>query len=66
LAILDEAPAQADASEGDRDSVDAILRAGGLLEVPEEIDAALEPLSEGALDQLWREYRPAPPVTDHR
>jgi hypothetical protein len=53
LTILDEAPSQADTSEGDEDGVDAILRAGGLLDVPQEIDASLEPLSEDALDQLW-------------
>lgn len=55
LTILEEAPAPADINPQTDDdaALDALLLAAGLQEVPEDIPADLEPLSEEALDALW-------------
>jgi hypothetical protein len=53
LTILEEAPADASRVIDDDAAIDALLVAAGLQEVPEDIPADLEPLSEEALDALW-------------
>jgi hypothetical protein len=63
LTILDEAPATGSAVGGDDESLDALLLAAGLQEVPEDIQEGLEPLSEEALDVLWARIPAGTPLS---
>ena len=54
LTILDEPPASSlSGVQDDDEQAIALLRAAGLLMVPEDIPADLEPLTEAQLDELW-------------
>ena len=54
LTILDEPPASSlSGVQDDDEQAIALLRAAGLLMVPEDIPADLKPLTETQLDELW-------------
>lgn len=53
LTILEEGPANVSAPVDDDATLDALLLAAGLQELPAELPDDLEPLSEEALDALW-------------
>lgn len=63
LTILEEPPADA-SSVGDDDAmIDVLLLAAGLQDVPKDIPADLEPLSEAALDALWARIPAGTPLS---
>jgi hypothetical protein len=53
LTILNEPPVMPSPLVHDNIALDTLLSAAGLLELPSEISADLEPLSEETLDALW-------------
>lgn len=63
LTILEEAPTRASAPVNDEASLDALLLAAGLQELPDEIPDDLEPLSEEALDALWAHIPTGTPLS---
>lgn len=63
LTILEEAPADVSPVADDDAALDALLLAAGLQEVPEDIPADLEPLSEEALDALWARIPAGTPLS---
>jgi hypothetical protein len=63
LTILEEAPARRSAPVNDDVTLDALLLAAGLQELPEEVPADLEPLSEEALDALWARIPAGTPLS---
>jgi hypothetical protein len=67
LTILDEPPVSASEpmpeTTDQSDQMDVLLRAAGLLVVPEEISADLESLSEEDLDRLWARIPPGIPLS---
>jgi hypothetical protein len=54
LTILDEPAVPIVLQPGNDAALDATLRAVGLQEEPGEVSAELEPLTEEALDDLWK------------
>ena len=64
LTILDEPPASSlPGVVDDDDQAIAVLRAAGLLIVPEDIPAGLVPLTEAQLDELWTRIPPGTPLS---
>jgi hypothetical protein len=63
LTILEEPPLAAAPPATDDTALDALLRAAGLQEEPDEIPADLEPLSEEALNALWARIPAGTPLS---
>ncbi|NCC30920.1 MAG: hypothetical protein EOM24_02725 [Chloroflexia bacterium] len=63
LTILEHAPADGGAVVDDNEAIDALLLAAGLQDIPEDILADLEPLSEEAVDALWMRIPAGTPLS---